>query len=188
MCKKMFTDRRWRGAMRRTRRDAERNVPPGIPESSSVRFASGSPPLLGSWMVTGPSPLLYVFPYHCCSRTCELARISASERERRWDSPQVRADRSQILTSTGETSKSTKDVKNCVPWNMPTEIMWDERLKTCRKLMFSVASLFTLWSKVFGRHFKVNRPWRYRQFLKMFHIRALKGYFNSRKRATDARI
>jgi len=132
-----------RGDVRRTRRDAERNVPPGIPESSSVRFASGSPPLLGSWMVTGTPPL-YIFPSHCCSRTCELARISASTRERR-DSPQVRTDRSQILTSTGETSKSTKDVKNCIPWNMPPEIMWDERLKILQKAnVFSSSIIYVV--------------------------------------------
>jgi hypothetical protein len=42
--------------MRRARRDAERNVPPGIPVFSSDRFASGSPPLQGSRMVTRPPP------------------------------------------------------------------------------------------------------------------------------------
>jgi hypothetical protein len=47
------------GLMTRTRRDPERNVPPGIPEFSPVRFASGSPPLLGSWMITAPLSLYF---------------------------------------------------------------------------------------------------------------------------------
>lgn len=55
---KMFTGWRWRGCVRQTRRDPERNVPPGIPEFSPVRFFSGPPPLPGSWLVQPDSPPL----------------------------------------------------------------------------------------------------------------------------------
>jgi hypothetical protein len=101
----MFTGQRWRGYVTRTRREPERNVPPGIPEFSPVRFSSGSPPLPGSWMVQS-SPLLSPLSVVPKLASCRAYQL---HREREEESVQVRVDRSRTLASTGGTLKSTED-------------------------------------------------------------------------------
>jgi hypothetical protein len=67
---KMFTGQRWRGYMTRRRREPQRNVPPGIPVFSPVRFSSGPLPYQApSWF----SPPLH-FPSLSSCRAYQLHR------------------------------------------------------------------------------------------------------------------
>lgn len=105
---KMFTGQRWRGNVTRTRREPERNVPPGILEFSPVRFSSGSPPLTGSWLVQS-SPLLSP---HSVIR--KLASCRAYQLHRETETGRAGWSESGSITNTG-----------IYWWN--TEVNWRRR-------------------------------------------------------------
>lgn len=92
---KMFTGQRRRGNVTRTRREPERNVPPGILEFSLVRFSSGSPPLPGSGLVQS-SPLLS--PHSVIPK---LASCGAYQLHRERETGRAGSSESRSITNTG---------------------------------------------------------------------------------------